>query len=46
MGSAQRVEVARARASRGAAVQHRLEGSARSVVQFESVFLEAARCVA
>ena len=58
MGSAQRVVVARARASRDAAVQHglenlgsyhlefKLEGSARSVVQFEDVLPEAVPCVA
>ena len=58
MGSAQRVVVARARAPRDAAVQHRLkclgskdpdyelEGRARSVVQFEGVLPEAAPCVA
>ena len=58
VGSAQRVVVARARAPRGAAVQHcleylgsehpdfELEGSARSVVQFESVLPEAAPYVA
>ena len=56
--SAQRVVVARARAPRGAAVQHcleclgsehpyfELEGSARSVAQFEGVFPEAAPCIA
>ena len=58
VGSAQRVVVARARAPRDAAVHHRLEylgserpdseleGSARSVVQFEGVLPEAAPCVA
>ena len=58
VGSAQRVVVARARASRDAAVQYCLEylgswhpdfdfeGSARSVVQFEGVLPEAAPCVA
>ena len=58
VGSAQRVVVARARAPRDAAVQHcleylgsqhpdfELEGSARSVVQFEGVLPEAAPCVA
>ena len=58
VGSAQRVLVARARAPRYAAVQHyleylgsyhpdfELEGSARSVVQFEDVLPEAAPCVA
>ena len=58
VGSAQHVVVARARASRHAAVQHcleyldsyhpsfELEGSARSVVQFEGVLPEAAPCVA
>ena len=58
VGSAQPVVVAHARAPRGAAVQHclehlgsehpnfELEGSARSVVQFEGVFSEAAPCVA
>ena len=58
VGSAQRVVVARARAPRDAAVQHcleclrsehpevELEGSARSVVQFEDVLPEAAPCVA
>ena len=57
VGSAQRVVVARARAPRDAAVQHcleyfgsehpefELEGSARSVVQFDGVLLEAAPCV-
>ena len=57
-GSAQRVVVARARAPRDAAVQRcleylgsehpyfDLEGSARSVVQFEGVLSEAAPCVA
>ena len=57
-GSAQRVVVARARAPRDAAVQHcleylgsqhpefELEGSARSVVQFEGVLPEATLCVA
>ena len=56
--SAQRVVVARARAPRDAAVQHcleylgsehpdfELEGSTRSVVQFEGVLPEAASCVA
>ena len=54
VGSAQRVVVARARAPRDAVVQHcleyfgfqhpdlELEGSARSVVQFEEIFPEAA----
>ena len=58
VGSAQRVVVARARAPRDAAVQHcleyldsefpgfELEGSARSVVQFEGILPEAAPCVA
>ena len=58
VGSAQRVVVTRARATRAAAVQHcleylgswhtdfELEGSARSVVQVENVFPEAAPCVA
>ena len=58
VGSAQRVVVARARAPCDAAVQHcveylgslhpdfELEGSARSVVQFEDVLPEAAPCVA
>ena len=58
MGSARRVVVARARASRDVAIQHCLEylgsdhpdfefeGSARSVVQFEGVLPEAAPCVA
>ena len=58
VGSAQRVVVARARASRDTAVQHcleyldsehpdfELEGGARSVVQFEGVLPEAAPCVA
>ena len=57
VGSAQRVVVARARAPRDAAVQHCLEylgsehldfeldGSARSVVQFEGVLPDAAPCV-
>ena len=57
VGSAQRFVEARARAPRNAAVQHcleylgseypnsELEGSARSVVQFEDVRLEAAPCV-
>ena len=57
VGSAQRVAVARARAPRDAAVQHclgylgskhsdfELEGSARSVVQFEGILPEAAPCV-
>ena len=57
VGSAQRVVVARARAPRDAAVQHcleylgsshpdfKVEGSARSVVQFEGVLPEAAPCV-
>ena len=58
VGSAQRLVVARARAPRDAAVQHcleylgsehpefELEGSARSVVQFEGVLLpEVAPCV-
>ena len=58
VGSAQRVLVARARAQRDAAVQHcleylgcwytdfELEGSARSVVQFQDLLPEAAPCVA
>ena len=58
VGSVQRVVVARAWAPRDAAVQHcleylgsdhpdfELEGSARSVVQFEGVLPEAAPCVA
>ena len=58
MGSAQRVVVARARAPRHAAVQHcleylgsehpdfELEGSARSVVQFEGVLPDTEPCVA
>ena len=58
VGSAQRVVVARARAPRDAAVQHcleylgsehpgfELEGSARSVVQFEGILPEAEPCVA
>ena len=58
MDSAQRVVVTRARAPRDAAVQpcleyldsehpeFELEGSARSVVQFEGVLPEAAPCVA
>ena len=59
VGLAQRVVVARARAPRDAAVQHcheyldsehpefELEGTARSVVQFEGVLPEAApSCVA
>ena len=58
VGLAQRVLVIRARAPRDAAVQHclqyldfeqpefELEGSARSVVQFEGVLPEAAICVA
>ena len=57
VGSEQRVVVARARAPRDAAVQHcleygsehsdfELEGSARSVVQFEGVLSEAVPCVA
>ena len=58
VGSAQGVVVARARASCDAAVQHclerlgsqhpdfELEGSARSVVQFEGVLPEAAPCIA
>ena len=58
VSSAQRVVVARARALRDAAGQHcleylgsehpdfELEGGARSVVQFKSVFPEAALCVA
>ena len=58
MGSAQRVVVARAQARRDATVQHcleylgcrhpyfELEGSAWSVVHFESVPSEAAPCVA
>ena len=45
-GLAQRVVVVRARAPRDAAVQHCLEESARSVVQFEGVLPEAAPCVA
>ena len=57
VGSAQRVIVARARAPRDAAVQHcleylgssqpdfELEGSARSVVQFEAVLPESAACI-
>ena len=56
-GSAQRVIVSRARAPRNAAVQHcleclrpehpdfKLEGCARSAVQFEGVLPEAAPCV-
>ena len=58
VGSAQSAVVARARAPRDVAVQHclkylgsyhpdfELEGSARSVVQFEGVHPEAAPCVA
>ena len=58
VGSARRVVVARARARRNAALRHcleylrsdhpyfELEGSARSVVQFEGVLPEAAPCVA
>ena len=58
VGSAQGVVVARTRAPRDAAVQHclehlgsqhpdfELEGSARSVVQFEGVLPEAAPCIA
>ena len=58
MGSAQRVVVACARAPRDAVVQRcleylgsehpdfELEGSARSVVQFEGILPEAAPCVA
>ena len=57
VGSAQRVVVARARTPRDAAVQHclyfgfqhpnlGLEGSARSVVQFEGILPEAAPGVA
>ena len=58
VGSAQCVVVARARIPRDAAEQHRLEylgsshpdfeleGSARSVVQFEGVLPEAASCAA
>ena len=58
VGSAQRVVVARAQASRDAAVQHcldylgsehpdfELEGSTRPVVQFEGVLPKAAPCVA
>ena len=58
MGSAYRVVVTRARTRRDAAIQHcleyldsydpnfELEGSARSVVQFEGVLPEAAPCVA
>ena len=58
VGSAQRVVVARARAPRDAAVQHcleylgsehpdfELEGSARSVVQFDGILPEATSCVA
>ena len=57
VGSVQRVVVARARAPRDAAVKHcleyfssehpdfELEGSARSVVQFEGVLPETAPCV-
>ena len=57
MGSAQRIVMARARASRDAAVQlcfeclasqhpyYELEGGARLVVQFEGVLPEAAPCV-
>ena len=46
-GSAQRVEVARARAPRDVAVQHfKLVGSARPVVQFEGILPESASCVA
>ena len=56
VGSAQRVVVARARASRDAVAQHcleylgsehpdfELEGNARSVVQFEGALPEAALC--
>ena len=58
VGSTQRVVVARARALRDAVVQHcleylgsehpnfELEGSARSVVQFEGILPAAAPCVA
>ena len=58
VGSAQHVVVARARAPRDAAVQYileylgsehsdfELEGSARSVVEFEDVLPEAALCAA
>ena len=58
MGSAQRIVMARVWASRDAAVQHcleyigsehtdfELEGSARSIVQFEGVLPKAAPCVA
>ena len=58
VGSAQRAVVARARTPRDVAVQHcleylgsehpdfELEGSARSVVQFEGVLPEAVLCVA
>ena len=58
VGSAQRVVVAHARAPRDAAVHHcleylgswhpdfELEGSARTVIQFEGVLPEAAPCVA
>ena len=58
VGLAQRVVVARARGPRDAAVHHcleylgcyhpdfELEGSARSVVQFEGILPEAAPCVA
>ena len=58
MGSAQRVVMARARAPRGAIVQHcleylgfeypelELEGNARSVVQFKGILPEDALCVA
>ena len=58
VGSAQRVVMARAQAPRDAAVQHclvylgsehpdfELEGSVRSVIQFEGILPEAALCVA
>ena len=58
VGSAQRVEVARTRAPRDAAIQHwgeylgsehpdfELEGGTLSVVQFEGILPEAAPCVA
>ena len=58
VGSAQRVVGARARASRDAAVQHcleyfgsehpdfELEGSARSIIQFEGILPGAAPCIA
>ena len=58
VGSAQRVVVARSRAPRDTAAEHcleylgshqpdfELEGSTRSVVQFEGVLPEAAPCVA